>query len=317
MSALVLAEHDGSRLTPGTRSTLRCAQSLSDDISLLICGSDCTAVAREAAATEGVGRVLVADAPHHANPIAENVAAVVIAQAGGHEHVLAPASSFGKGVMPRVGAVLGVQPIAEISAVIDGATFLRPIYAGNAIARVRSRDSQRVITVRTISFEPVAATGGAADVVAVDPGTDTGLVEYRGADLSGGGGPDLASAKIVISGGRGLGSAENFRRLEQVAARLGAAVGASRAAVDAGYVANDHQVGQSGKVVAPDLYIAFGISGAVQHWAGMKDAKVIAAINNDPEAPIFEMADYGLVADAIEALDEFERALSGQERAQA
>ena len=317
MTVLVLAEHDGRHLTAGTRATLRCAEALGGETVILVCGAQCSAVAAEAAAIPGVARVLVAEAPHHAEPIAEQLADVVIAQATGHTHLLAPASSFGKGVMPRVAALLDVQPIAEISAVLDAATFLRPIYAGNAIARVRSHDSQRVITVRTTAFEPITAIGGEAAIESVDPGAPHPRVEYRGAEHSAGQGPELASARIVISGGRGLGSAQNFRRIEQLAARLGAAVGASRAAVDAGYIANDHQVGQSGKIVAPDLYIAVGISGAVQHWAGMKDARVIAAINNDPEAPIFEMADYGLVADAMEALDALDQALTTAEQASA
>ncbi|MDR9455029.1 MAG: FAD-binding protein [Spiribacter sp.] len=310
MTILVLAETDQNGLTSGTRSTLACAREIGGEIDVLICGADCEAVAAEAADIPGIRRVYVADAPHLATVIAENVAPVVEGLAGGYSHVLAAASSQGKGILPRVAARLGVQPISEISAVIDPQTFIRPIYAGNAMATVRSSEPTQVITVRTTSFEPVMETGGSATVEAIDAGPDSGLVRFIAAKLTGGEGPDLTTAKVVVSGGRGVGSAENFQLVERVAARLGAAVGASRAAVDAGYIPNDHQVGQSGKIVAPDVYIAVGISGAIQHWAGMKDAKVIAAINNDPEAPIFQMADYGLVADLMEALGEIDEALS-------
>ena len=310
MTVLVLAETDQNRLTSGTRSTLACAREIGDEIDVLICGANCEAVAAEAADIPGIRRVYVADAPHLATVIAENVAPLVERLVGDYSHVLAAASSQGKGILPRVAARLGVQPISEISAVIDSQTFIRPIYAGNAMATVRSSEPTQVITVRTTSFEPVMESSGSASVEAIDAGADSGLVRFVGAKLTGGEGPDLTTAKVVVSGGRGVGSAENFQLVERVAARLGAAVGASRAAVDAGYIPNDHQVGQSGKIVAPDVYIAVGISGAIQHWAGMKDAKVIAAINNDPEAPIFQMADYGLVADLMEALGEIDEALS-------
>jgi len=309
MSTLVYAQHDNSELKSATLSALACAQQLDETIDVLVVGHECASVADQAAAVAGVRKVLVADAEHLAHRLAENVTPVLENVAGGYDYVLAASTGAGKNVMPRLAAKLDVQQISDISQVVSGDTFVRPIYAGNAMATVRSSDAQKLITVRITSFDPVAAEGGSASIESVDTGADAGLSEFIGEEIHGGEGPELTTAKIVVSGGRGVGSAENFQLVERLAEKLGAAVGASRAAVDAGFVPNDYQVGQTGKVVAPDLYLAIGISGAIQHLAGMKESKVIAAINNDPEAPIFEVADYGLVADLFEAVPELDQQL--------
>jgi electron transfer flavoprotein alpha subunit len=266
---------------------------------------------KAAAQIAGVTKVLSADAPYFASPVAENIAATVVmlAKSGGYSHILAPATGFGKNVAPRVAALLDVAQISEIIAVESPDTFVRPIYAGSAFATVKSKDAIKVITVRATGFDAAAATGGNAAVESVPAAADTGLSKVTGQELSKSDRPELTSARIVISGGRGLGSTENFKLLEALALKLNAAIGASRAAVDAGYVPNDYQVGQTGKIVAPDLYIAVGISGAIQHLAGMKDSKVIVAINKDPEAPIFQIADYGLVGDLFQIIPELTAAL--------
>jgi len=309
MAILVYAEHNGSELKSGTLSAIACAQEIGGDIDLLLTGGDCAAAAAAAAKVPGVRKVFHADGAHLEHHVAENVAPIVERLAGDYEYVVSAASTSGKNIMPRVAAKLGVQQISDITQVVSGDTFVRPIYAGNAMATVQSEDPIKVITVRTTSFDPVAADGGGAEVEAIDAGSDAGLAQFVGADISESEGPELTTASIVVSGGRGLGSAENFHHIEELAQGLGAAVGASRAAVDAGYVPNDYQVGQTGKVVAPDLYIAIGISGAIQHMAGMKESKVIVAVNKDPEAPIFEAADYGLVADLFEVMPELKEQL--------
>jgi len=312
MATLIVAEYDNSELKPATLNAVAAAQAIGGDMSLLVAGSGCGAVAEQAAKVAGISKVLVADSAEYANGLAENVANLVVALADGFSHIVAPATTKGKNIMPRASALLDVQQISEISEVIDADTFVRPIYAGNAMATVKSSDATKVITVRTTAFEAVAAEGGSAAIEAVDGKGDSGLSSYVGAELSSSERPELTSARIVISGGRGMQSGENFPMIEAVADKLGAAVGASRAAVDAGYVPNDYQVGQTGKVVAPDLYIAVGISGAIQHLAGMKDSKVIVAINKDEEAPIFQVADFGLVADLFKAVPELDEELGKQ-----
>ncbi len=309
MSILVIAEHDGTELKAGTLNTVTAAGAIGGEIHLLVAGSGCTAVGEAAAKVAGVAKVLSADAPEFDNQLAENLAPLVVNLAAGYDHVLAPAGTFGKNLMPRVAALLDVQQISEIIAVHGPDTFDRPIYAGNAIATVTSSDKIKVVTVRTTAFEAAAAEGGSAATETVAGTGDAGLSSFVGAEMSKSERPELTSARVIISGGRGMQSGENFAILETVADKLGAAVGASRAAVDAGFVPNDYQVGQTGKVVAPDLYIAVGISGAIQHLAGMKDSKVIVAINKDEEAPIFQVADYGLVADLFEAVPELDAAL--------
>jgi len=309
MAILVYAEHDNSELKSGALSAIACAQQLGDDIDVLVTGHGSAGVAEAAAKVPGVRKVLHADAAHLEQQVAENVAPIIEKLADGYDYVLAASTANGKNIMPRVAAALDVQQVSDISAVVSGDTFVRPIYAGNAMATVQSTDAKKIITVRVTSFEPVAAEGGSGSVESIDAGSDAGLATFVGQELSGSEGPELTTARIVVSGGRGVGSAENFKIIEQLAERLGAAVGASRAAVDAGFVPNDYQVGQTGKVVAPDLYIAVGISGAIQHMAGMKESKIIVAINKDPEAPIFEAADYGLVADLFEAVPELDSAL--------
>ncbi|MDZ7747622.1 MAG: FAD-binding protein [Halofilum sp. (in: g-proteobacteria)] len=312
MSAiLVYAEHDHTELKSGTLSAIACARELGGDIDILVTGSGCADAARQAASIEGVRKVLLAEGEHLENHVAENVAPIIERLAGDYDYVLAAATTGGKNIMPRVAAKLDVQQISDISAVVSADTFVRPIYAGNAMATVQSTDATKLITVRATSFDAVEPGGGSAEVETIDAGTDAGLARFVGADLSASEGPELTTARIVVSGGRGVGSAENFQLIESLAGKMGAAVGASRAAVDAGYVPNDYQVGQTGKVVAPDLYMAVGISGAIQHMAGMKESRVIVAINKDPEAPIFEVADYGLVADLFEALPELDKALGG------
>jgi electron transfer flavoprotein alpha subunit len=310
MPVLVVAEHDNAALKPNTLSTIAAAKQIDSDIHVLVAGSGCQAAADAAAKAEGVTKVLLADAAHLADPVAEDLAPLIVGLADGYSHVLAPASTFGKNVMPRVAALLDLQQISDISGVEDADTFVRPIYAGNAMATVKSADSKKIITVRQTAFDAVAPEGGSAEVETVDAGAAAGSAEVTGHELSESDRPELTSARIIISGGRGMQSGDNFPMIEEIADKLGAAVGASRAAVDAGFVPNDYQVGQTGKVVAPELYIAVGISGAIQHLAGMKDSKVIVAINKDEEAPIFQVADYGLVADLFDAVPELEKALS-------
>lgn len=309
MSILVLADHDNAALNAATLNTVAAAQKVGGDITVLVAGSGSAAVADEAAKIAGVSKVLHADDAAYANGLAENVATLIADQAGNYSHVMAPATTYGKNVMPRAAALKDVMQISDITAVESADTFERPIYAGNAMAVVQSADPIKFVTVRATSFEAVAATGGSAGVEAVAAAGDAGLSEFKTARLSSSDRPELTSAKVVVSGGRGMGSGEAFAMIDTVADKLNAAVGASRAAVDAGYVPNDYQVGQTGKVVAPDLYIAVGISGAIQHLAGMKDSKVIVAVNKDEEAPIFQVADYGLVADLFDVLPEMDKAL--------
>jgi electron transfer flavoprotein alpha subunit len=302
MVALVIAEHDNASLKGVTLNTVTAAAQCGGEVHILVAGSGCGAVAEQAAKVAGVSKVLVADAPHFADGLAENVAEQILAVAGSYSHILAPASAFGKNVLPRVAAKLDVAQISEITKVDSPDTFERPIYAGNAIATVQSGDSVKVITVRGTGFDAAAAEGGSAAVETVSSVVDSGKSSFVGRELAKSDRPELTGAKIVVSGGRGMGSGDNFKILEPLADKLGAAMGASRAAVDAGYVPNDWQVGQTGKIVAPTLYIAVGISGAIQHLAGMKDSKTIVAINKDPEAPIFSVADYGLVGDLFEVV---------------
>ena len=304
MSVLVIAEHDNAEIKPATLNAVAAAGELGGDVHLLVAGNGSAGAAEAASKISGVAKVLSADSAEYENTLAENVAPLIVDLASGYSHVLAPATSNGKNIMPRVAALLDVMQISDIAAIVDGDTFVRPIYAGNAMATVKSAEAIKVITVRITGFEAVAADGGAAVIEAVSAKGDQGLSSYVGAELSSSERPELTSASIVISGGRGMQSGDNFPILEAVADKLGAAVGASRAAVDAGFVPNDYQVGQTGKVVAPDLYVAVGISGAIQHLAGMKDSKVIVAINKDEEAPIFQVADYGLVADLFNAVPE-------------
>jgi electron transfer flavoprotein alpha subunit len=296
MGALVIAEHNNRTLNVATLNAVAAASRLGA-VDILVAGHGCGDVANAAAQVSGVAKVLVADAPHYANLLAENVAPLVTQLASGYSHLLVPATTNGKNVMPRIAALLDVAQLSDIIEVVSEDTFVRPIYAGNVLATVQSSDRIKCITVRTTAFDPVATTGGSAAVEQVAAGPDAGLSMFKGEELTKSARPELAAAKIVVSGGRGVGSSENFALIEQLADQLGAAVGASRAAVDAGYVPNDYQVGQTGKVVAPQLYVAVGISGAIQHLAGMKDSKVIVAINKDEEAPIFQVADYGLVGD--------------------
>ena len=304
MAILILAEHDNASLRPATLNTVAAAQALGGDLEILVAGKGCQSAAEEAAQIQGVSKVLIADADAYEHALAENLAPLIQSVAPNYSHILAPASTFGKNVMPRAAALLDVQQISDISAVESEDTFTRPIYAGNAMATVQSSDAIKLITVRSTAFEPAAAEGGSAAIESLEPTADAGLASFLGQELTESERPELTTARIVISGGRGMQSGDNFAMLEKIADKLGAAVGASRAAVDAGYVPNDYQVGQTGKVVAPDLYIAVGISGAIQHLAGMKDSKVIVAINKDEEAPIFQVADYGLVADLFSALPE-------------
>ncbi|WP_445395951.1 electron transfer flavoprotein subunit alpha/FixB family protein [Zobellella sp. An-6] len=309
MAILVIAEHNHRRLGEATLNTLAAARQLGDDLQVLVAGADCREAAEAAAGIPGVARVLLADAPWYRHPLPENLAPLVAGLAGDYSHLLAPASANGKNLMPRVAALLGVDPVSDITAVLDAETYQRPIYAGNAIATVRSNAAVKVITVRASAFEPVAAQGGDAAITAIDSPADSGLSRVIGEALSRSERPELGAARVVVAGGRGLQSRDHFELLYRLADKLGAAVGASRAAVDAGMVANDLQVGQTGKIVAPRLYIAVGISGAIQHLAGMKDSGVIVAINKDEEAPIFQVADYGLVGDLFELLPELERLL--------
>jgi len=305
MATLLIAEHDNKTLKDATNKALTAAKAIGADVHVLVAGQGCKAVADAAAKLEGVAKVLLADAPAYAHMLAEPIAALIVALAGGYDSIVAAATTSGKNFMPRVAALLDVMQISDIIKVDAPDTFERPIYAGNAIQTVRSRDPKKVITVRTAAFQPTGEGGAAATVENATAAADPGVSELAGEELSKSERPELTSAKIIISGGRAMQSRDNFTKyIEPVADKLGAAVGASRAAVDAGYAPNDWQVGQTGKVVAPDLYIAVGISGAIQHLAGMKDSKVIVAINKDEEAPIFQVADYGLVADLYQALPE-------------
>jgi electron transfer flavoprotein alpha subunit len=309
MATLLLAELSGGALAPATAKALSAAKGLGGDVHILVAGTDTAAAAQSAATLAGVTKVLVADAPHLANGLAEEVAALILSLAGGYSAIVAPATAFGKNILPRVAAKLDVMQISDIIKVISPDTFERPIYAGNAIQTVQSSEATKIITVRTAAF-PAAAEGGSAAIESVSAPAPIGTTTFEKAELSKSDRPELTAARIVISGGRGMGNGENFTKyIAPVADRLGAAMGASRAAVDAGFVPNDWQVGQTGKVVAPDLYVAVGISGAIQHLAGMKDSKVIVAINKDGEAPIFQVADYGLVADLFQALPELDAEL--------
>jgi electron transfer flavoprotein alpha subunit len=309
MATLVVAEHDNKALKSATLHAVAAAQKLGSDITILVLGAGARAAAEEAAKLPGVAKVLLADAPEFEHGLAENLAPVLAELGKGYGHVLAGATTYGKNLLPRAAALMDVQQISDIIAIEGPDTFVRPIYAGNALATVKSSDPVKVITVRTTAFEAVPTTGGSAAIETIGGKGDSGLTSFVGQELTKNERPELTSARIVISGGRGMQNKENFQLLERLADRLGAAVGASRAAVDSGYAPNDYQVGQTGKVVAPDLYIAVGISGAIQHLAGMKDSKVIVAINKDEEAPIFQVADYGLVADLFQAVPEFEKAL--------
>jgi len=309
MSILVIAEHDNAQLKGATLNTITAAAQLGDEIQVLVAGEGCSAAAEAAASVAGVSKVLVADAAHYAHPLAENLAALVVSLAEGYTHILTPATTFGKNFMPRVAALLDVAQISDIVAIESADTFVRPIYAGNALATVQSSDRIKLITVRGTAFDAATAEGGSAERVDVAAAENLGKSSFVSQELTVSERPELTSARVVVSGGRGMGSGENFALLEALADKLNAAIGASRAAVDAGFVPNDYQVGQTGKIVAPDLYIAVGISGAIQHLAGMKESKVIVAINKDEDAPIFQVADYGLVADLFEAVPALTEAL--------
>ncbi len=304
MPILVIAEHDNAQLRASTLHTLGAARAIGGEVHVLVAGGGCAAVAQTAAQIPGVAKVLLADAPHYRDELAENLAALVVGLARDYGHVLAPATTFGKNFLPRVAALLDVAQVSDVVAVKAPDTFVRPIYAGNALATVRSKDPIKVVTVRSTAFEAVPASGGSAAVQVLPPAADTGLARMLGRELTKTERPELTAARVVVSGGRGMGSGENFKLLEPLADRLNAAMGASRAAVDAGFVPNDWQVGQTGKIVAPELYIAVGISGAIQHLAGMKDSRVIVAINKDEEAPIFQVADYGIVGDLFKVVPE-------------
>lgn len=310
MSVLVIGEHDNTTLNPGTLNTIAAATKLGGDIHVLVAGLNCKAVADAAAKVTGVAKVLHCDDAAYAHDLAENMAALIAGLGKNYSHIAAPASFFGKNILPRAAALLDVAQVTDVIAIEAPDTFIRPIYAGNALATVQISGAPIMLTLRPTAFDPAAAEGGSASIETLAPAGDTGLSSFVGQELTKSERPDLQTAKIVISGGRGLGSGENYEKyIIPLADRLGAATGASRAAVDAGYVPNDYQVGQTGKIVAPQLYVAIGISGAIQHLAGMKDSKVIVAINKDAEAPIFQVADYGLVADLFEALPALEKAL--------
>ncbi len=313
MSVLVVAEHDNQSVKSATLNTVaaaaQIAKSVGGDVIILVAGSNCGAAAEAAAAVAGVKKVLSVDAPHYKDQLAENMAPLVGGLAGGYTHVLLPANSFGKNLAPRIAALLDLAQISDIVAVVSADTFVRPIYAGNALATVQSKDRIKIITVRTTGFDAVSASGGSDAVEALQAGADAGLSSLVGRALTKSERPELTSARVVVSGGRGMGSGDNFKILEPLADKLGAAMGASRAAVDAGFVPNDWQVGQTGKIVAPELYIAVGISGAIQHLAGMKDSRVIVAINKDEEAPIFQVADYGIVGDLFQIVPELVKEL--------
>ena len=312
MSTLVIAEHNNAELKPATLNTVAAAAAIGGEIHVLVAGEGCGGVAEAAAKVDGVSKVLVADAPEYGHRLAENVANLLVGLADGYSHILAPHTTSGKNILPRAAALLDLQHVSDITAVVSEDTFERPIYAGNGVATVQSGDPKKLVTVRITAFEPAAESGGSASVESVASAGDSGLSSFVRAEVSKSERPELTSAKIIISGGRGMASGDNFDMLERVADILGAAVGASRAAVDAGFVPNDYQVGQTGKIVAPDLYIAVGLSGAIQHLAGMKDSKVIVAINKDEEAPIFQVADYGIVGDLFDVVPELEAELGKQ-----
>lgn len=309
MSILFIAEHDGTRMKPGFLNTLTAARKIGGDIHVLIAGHQASAAAQAAAKADGVAKVLLADAAQYASPTAENLTALVLPLVKNYSHVVAAATGFGKNFMPRVAALLDVPQISDISGVESADTFVRPIYAGNALATVQCKDAIKVITVRIAAFDANADSGGSAAVENVAAGPDTGMSTVQGQELTKSARPELTAARVIVSGGRGMGSGDNFKILEALADKLNAAVGASRAAVDSGFVPNDYQVGQTGKIVAPELYIAVGISGAIQHLAGMKDSKVIVAINKDPEAPIFQVANYWIVDDLFKAVPDFTKEL--------
>jgi electron transfer flavoprotein alpha subunit len=304
MSTLVIAEHDNTNLKPATLNTVAAANAIGGAVHILVAGNSCQSVADEAAAVDGVEKVILADDSAYENQLAESIANLIKSISTDYSHILAPATTFGKNVLPRLSALLDVQQISEITEVVSEDTFKRPIYAGSCIATVKSSDATKVITVRATAFDPVNASGGSASIESISDDGVSDLSSFLNEEIAQSDRPELTAAGIVISGGRGMQSGDNFHLLETIADKLGAAVGASRAAVDAGFVPNDYQVGQTGKIVAPDLYIAVGISGAIQHLAGMKDSKVIVAINKDEDAPIFQVADYGLVADLFNALPE-------------
>ena len=309
MSTLVIAEHDNTNLKPATLNTVAAANVIGGTVHILVAGHSCQSVADEAAAVDGVEKVILADDSAYENQLAESTANLIKLISSDYSHILAPATTFGKNVLPRLSALLDVQQISEITEVVSEDTFKRPIYAGSCIATVKSSDAVKVITVRATAFDPVDASGGSASVESISADGVSDLSSFVNEEIAQSDRPELTAASIVISGGRGMQSGDNFHLLETIADKLGAAVGASRAAVDAGFVPNDYQVGQTGKIVAPDLYIAVGISGAIQHLAGMKDSKVIVAINKDEDAPIFQVADYGLVADLFNALPELSEQL--------
>jgi len=309
MSVLVIAEHDNATIKKATLSTVTAAGQMGGDIHVLVAGQDCQAAADEAAKIAGVGKVLMADAPHYNHELAENIAPLVVKLAADYGHVITPATTMGKNFMPRVAALLDVAQISEIIAVESADTFVRPIYAGNVFVNVTSSDAIKVITVRATSFDAAAAEGGSASVETVETTPAAGMSEYVSQEVTESDRPEMTSARVVVAGGRALGSGENFKILDELADKLGAAVGATRAAVDAGYVPNDYQIGQTGKVIAPELYIGIGLSGAIQHLAGMKDSKVIVCINKDEEAPIFQVSDYGLVGDLFTVVPELTNAL--------
>ena len=304
MSTLVIAEHDNTNLKPATLNTVAAANVIGGAVHILVAGNACQSVADEAAAVDGVEKIILADDSAYENQLAESTANLIKSIANDYSHIFAPATTFGKNVLPRLSALLDVQQISEITEVVSEDTFKRPIYAGSCIATVKSSDSTKVITVRATAFDPANASGGSASIESISADGVSDLSSFVNEEIAQSDRPELTAASIVISGGRGMQSGDNFHLLETIADKLGAAVGASRAAVDAGFVPNDYQVGQTGKIVAPDLYIAVGISGAIQHLAGMKDSKVIVAINKDEDAPIFQVADYGLVADLFNALPE-------------
>ena len=302
MSILVIAEHDNTSLKPSTLNTIAAANLINNEVDLAIIGSNCSELSNHASKVESINKVLVCDSEHLDSQLAEEVSGVVVSLADNYSHILAPATTFGKNLMPRVSALLDSQQISDISEVIDQETYKRPIYAGSCIATVKSNDSIKVITVRATAFDPVGSESGNAEILNIDPLEPINKSKFISEELAKSDRPELTAADIIISGGRGMQSGDNFHLLETIADKLGAAVGASRAAVDAGFVPNDYQVGQTGKIVAPNLYIAVGISGAIQHLAGMKDSKVIVAINKDEDAPIFQVSDYGLVADLFDVL---------------
>ena len=304
MSILVIAEHDNTSLSPATLNTISAAKEIGSDIDILVAGSDCSNVGKEASQIPNIKTILLADSKEYKDFIAENISSLIVSLSKEYSHLMAPSTTTGKNFMPRVAALLDVMQISDIIKVVDEATFQRPIYAGNALSTVKSNDNIKIITVRSTSFEVSESSGGNAEIKTIKGTGETDKSKFLKSELSSSERPELTSAKIVVSGGRGMQDGSNFGMLEKVADKLGAAVGASRAAVDAGFVPNDYQVGQTGKVVAPELYIAVGISGAIQHLAGMKDSKVIVAINKDEDAPIFQVADYGVVTDLFDAIPE-------------